>query len=52
MSALNSPFTAISFSFAEKLIFDIGFLAPLALVDYFVGMNFLRHRGVVRRFIS
>jgi sterol desaturase/sphingolipid hydroxylase (fatty acid hydroxylase superfamily) len=40
-SHLNSWFTAISFSFSEKLIFDIGLLAPLALLDRFViGLNF------------
>jgi lathosterol oxidase len=39
-SHLNSPFTAISFSFPEKLIFDIGLLTPLALVDFFSSLNF------------
>ncbi len=40
-SHLNSWFTAISFSFSEKLIFDIGLLVPLALLDRFViGLNF------------
>lgn len=40
-SHLNSWFTAISFSFSEKLIFDIGLLVPLALIDRFVfGLNF------------
>ncbi len=38
-SRLNSPFTAISFSFTEKLIFDIGLLAPLAAVDGLFGLN-------------
>jgi Delta7-sterol 5-desaturase len=38
-SRLNSPFTAISFSFTEKLIFDIGLLAPLAAVDGLLGLN-------------
>jgi lathosterol oxidase len=38
-SRLNSCFTAISFSFTEKLIFDIGLLCPLAIVDYFFGLN-------------
>jgi Delta7-sterol 5-desaturase len=38
-SRLNSPFTAISFSFTEKLIFDIGLLAPLAAVDGWLGLN-------------
>jgi sterol desaturase/sphingolipid hydroxylase (fatty acid hydroxylase superfamily) len=39
-SRLNSPFTAISFSFSEKLIFDIGLLAPLAVVDHWTRLNF------------
>jgi|SRR6185437_4339118 len=39
-SRLNSAFTAISFSFAEKLIFDAGLLGLLAAVDSFVGLNF------------
>ena len=41
-SHLNSPFTAISFSFMEKLVFDLGLLSPLALVDrLFFGLNTL-----------
>jgi sterol desaturase/sphingolipid hydroxylase (fatty acid hydroxylase superfamily) len=32
--------TAISFSFSEKLIFDLGLLTPLALLDTFVSLNF------------
>ena len=39
-SHLNSPFTAISFAFSEKLIFDSGLLGPLAAVDWFYSMNF------------
>ena len=39
-SHLNSPFTAISFSFTEKLVFDIGLLCPLAGVDHFISLNF------------
>jgi sterol desaturase/sphingolipid hydroxylase (fatty acid hydroxylase superfamily) len=39
-SRLNSPFTAISLSFPEKLIFDLGLLAPLALVDCYISVNF------------
>lgn len=38
-SHLNSPFTAISFSFTEKLVFDLGLLAPLAVVDAFISLN-------------
>ncbi len=40
-SRLNSPFTAISFSFLEKLIFDVGLLGVLAIVDRgFYRLNF------------
>jgi sterol desaturase/sphingolipid hydroxylase (fatty acid hydroxylase superfamily) len=39
-SHLNSWFTAISFSFTEKLVFDIGLLGVLALIDLVVGLNF------------
>jgi lathosterol oxidase len=38
-SRLNSPFTAISFSFPEKIIFDLGLLGPLAVIDCFVSLN-------------
>ena len=38
-SRLNSPFTAISFSFTEKLVFDLGLLAPLAAVDALFSLN-------------
>jgi lathosterol oxidase len=38
-SRLNSPFTAISFSFTEKLVFDLGLLGPLALLDPLVSFN-------------
>jgi len=38
-SRLNSSLTAISFSFTEKLVFDIGLLGPLAIVDYVFGLN-------------
>jgi lathosterol oxidase len=48
-SHLNTPFTAISFSFTEKLIFDLGILGPLAVVDYFLGLNFF---GVAAWFIG
>jgi sterol desaturase/sphingolipid hydroxylase (fatty acid hydroxylase superfamily) len=37
---VNSWFTAISFSFSEKLIFDIGLLVPLALIDRVFSLNF------------
>lgn len=39
-SHLNTPLTAISFSFSEKLIFDIGMLLPFIAADYFVSVNF------------
>ena len=39
-SHINSPFTAISFSFTEKLVFDLGFLGALAAVDFVVALNF------------
>lgn len=39
-SHINSPFTAISFSFSEKLVFDVGYLGALTLVDTVIGINF------------
>lgn len=39
-SRLNSPLTAISFSFTEKLVFDVGILGLLALVDLAYSLNF------------
>lgn len=39
-SHLNTPFTAISFSFWEKLIFDLGLLIPLALANLILPVNF------------
>lgn len=39
-SHINSPFTAISFSFSEKLIFDLGYLGALAAIDFVVPLNF------------
>jgi Delta7-sterol 5-desaturase len=39
-SLLSSPFTAISFSFPEKLIFNLGLLGPLAVIDCFWRLNF------------
>jgi Delta7-sterol 5-desaturase len=38
-SHLNSWLTAISFSFSEKLIFDLGFLGVLAVLDHWFGLN-------------
>jgi len=39
-SHLSSPFTALSFSFTEKLVFNVGILAALAVVDRFYSLNF------------
>lgn len=39
-SRLSSPFTALSFSFVEKLIFDIGIVGFLMLVDLVLPLNF------------
>lgn len=39
-SHLNTPLTAISFSFSEKLIFDIGVLLPFLAADYATSVNF------------
>jgi len=38
-SHISTPFTALSFSFAEKLIFDIGLIGPLAVIDLFFSLN-------------
>jgi lathosterol oxidase len=48
-SHLNTPFTAISFSFTEKLVFDVGLLGLLAAVDHFVSLNFF---GIAAWFIG
>ena len=39
-SHINTPFTAISFSFWEKLIFDIGMLIPFMVADLFLPVSF------------
>jgi sterol desaturase/sphingolipid hydroxylase (fatty acid hydroxylase superfamily) len=45
-SRLNSPLTAISFSFTEKFVFNIGILGLLAAIDRFVyGLNFFGVAG-------
>lgn len=45
-SRLNSPLTAISFSFTEKFVFNLGILAPLVLIDRYVyGLNFFGIAG-------
>jgi|SRR5581483_9749166 len=48
-SHVNSWMTAISFSFSEKLIFDLGLLLPLAVLDRLVSLNFF---GIAAWFIS
>ena len=44
-SHLNSWMTAISFSFTEKLIFDLGMLVPLAALDRVMDLNFFGIAG-------
>lgn len=44
-SHLNTPLTAISFSFTEKLIFDVGMILPFVVVDYLVSVNFFGLAG-------
>lgn len=39
-SHVNSWLTAISFSFTEKLVFDLGMLLPLAAIDRVLPLNF------------
>ncbi|OAN69185.1 hypothetical protein A8B78_04895 [Jannaschia sp. EhC01] len=39
-SRLSSPFTALSFSFTEKLIFDLGIVGGMALLGLFIELNF------------
>lgn len=48
-SRLSTPFTALSFSFMEKLIFDAGIIGLLMLADLMVRLNFY---GVGAWFIS
>jgi len=48
-SHLNSWLTAMSFSFTEQFIFDVGILALLMAVDRFVGINFY---GVAGYFVG
>ena len=38
-SHLNTPYTALSFSFPEKLLFDTGLLVPLTLLDRWLSLN-------------
>jgi len=39
-SYLSSPFTALSFSFTEKLVFNLGILGLLAAIDCFYSLSF------------
>lgn len=39
-SLLSSPYTALSFSFTEKLVFNLGILGPLAAIDCLYGLSF------------
>lgn len=48
-SALPSPFTAISFSLSEKLVFNLGILGALSAIDSFVSLNFY---GIAGWYIS
>ena len=48
-SRINSCLTAISFSFTERLVFDIGMLVPLAVADYFLSLNFF---GIAAWFVA
>jgi Delta7-sterol 5-desaturase len=48
-SHINSCLTAMSFSFTERLVFDLGMLVPLAVADYFFSLNFF---GIAAWFIS
>lgn len=44
-SRINTWMTAISFSFPEKVVFDLGLLLPLALLDMSASLNFLGIAG-------
>jgi lathosterol oxidase len=44
-SHLNSPFTAISFSFSEKFLFNLGMIGFMALVDRVTSVNFFGVAG-------
>jgi sterol desaturase/sphingolipid hydroxylase (fatty acid hydroxylase superfamily) len=44
-SQINSPFTAISFSFTEKLIFNLGIMGFMALMDTAISVNFFGVAG-------
>jgi sterol desaturase/sphingolipid hydroxylase (fatty acid hydroxylase superfamily) len=48
-SRLSSPFTALSFSFTEKFIFDLGLIGAMALLGLVIPMNFF---GVATWFVG
>lgn len=48
-SRLSSPFTALSFSFWEKFIFDFGIIGALAILGLFIPLNFY---GVAAWFVG
>lgn len=48
-SRLSSPFTALSFSFTEKLVFDVGIIAGMAVIGLFVDLNFF---GIAAWFVG
>lgn len=39
-SHINSPLSAISFSFLEKAIFDVGIILPFLLLEIYLSINF------------
>jgi len=51
-SRLNSPFTAISFSFTEKLVFNMGMIGLLILVDLLLPLNFFGIAGWYVTYLS
>ncbi|MEX3017545.1 sterol desaturase family protein [Gymnodinialimonas hymeniacidonis] len=48
-SRLSSPFTALSFSFTEKLIFDIGMIGGMAIIGLLLPLNWF---GVAAWFVA
>jgi len=48
-SRLSSPFTALSFSFSEKLVFDIGIIGGMAVLGLLIDLNFF---GIATWFVG
>lgn len=48
-SRLSSPFTALSFSLSEKIIFDIGIIGGMAVLGLWLNLNFF---GVAAWFVG